>query len=258
MTKKSILKYFVISLSLASLAISSGCGKQVKNSDAALKEAVDTILKSGNWHKAQSYAKMALKADINNVDAQIIYSICQDKLGNTEDAIKTLRNIVLGNPGNFLAQLSLGRMLYASKNYEEAYEYLGNAYNLNNNNIDALILYAQCAGKLQTKNTLELYQKLTQTPQYSNKPEVYNNVGIYYLNSRNYSSAAKYLLKAYRIDNANPIIIANLGILKDSYLNDPKQAKFFYRKFISLTINNSAFDSQRNYFSNRLKELKNN
>lgn len=257
MTKKSILKYLIISLSLTSLAILSGCGKQVKNSDAALKASVDTILKSGNYSKAQSYAKMALKADINNVDAQIMYAICQDKLGNNDDAIKTLRNIVQGNPGSFLAQLSLGRMLYNSKNYEEAYEYLGNAYNLNNDNMDALVLYSQCAGKLQTKNTLELYQKLAQTPQYSNKPETYNNIGIYYLNSRDYSSAVKYLLKAYRLDNTNPIVIANLGMVKDSYLKDPKQAKFFYRKFISLTIGNSVFDSQRDYFSNRLKELKN-
>lgn len=258
MSKQIIFRSFITLLSLSSLLIFSGCGKQVKNSDAALKASVDTILKSGNWSKAQSYAKMALKADINNVDAQIMYAICQDKLGNTEDATKTLRNIVQGNPGSFLAQLSLGRMLYTTKNYEEAYEYLGNAYNLNNANMDALVLYAQCAGKLQTKSTLDLYLKLAQTPQYSNKPEIYNNIGVYYLDARDYSSAVKYLLKAYRLDNTNPIVIANLGIVKDSYLKDPKQAKFFYRKFISLTINNSAFDSQRDYFSNRLKELKNN
>lgn len=257
MSGKSLRYSIVTILSITLLTVFTGCGKQVKNSDAALKGSVDTILKTGNWSKAQSYAKMALKADINNVDAQIVYAICQDKLGDKEDAIKTLRNIVQGNPGNFMAQLSLGEMLYSSRNYEEAYEYLGNAYNINSYNMNALILYAQCAGKLQTKNTLDLYQKLAQTPQYANKAEVYNNIGAYYLTTKDYSSALKYFLKAYRIDNKDPIIVSNLGILKDDYLNDPKQAKFFYRKFISLTIDNSAFASQREYFSTRLRELRN-
>ncbi len=256
MSKKNNFRPFITLLSISSLIIFSGCSKKVKNSDAALKESVNIILASGNWTKAQIYAKMALKADANNVDAQIMYAVCQNKLGNTEEAIKTLRNIVLANSGSFLAQLNLGKILYDTKNYEEAYEYLGNACNLNNSSLNALVLYAQCAGKLQTKNTPDLYLKLAQTPQYSDKPEVYNNIGTYYVYSKNYNAALKYFLQAYRMDKDNPIVIANLGILKDSYMKDPKQAKYFYRKFISLTINNSAFDSQRNYFSNRLRELK--
>lgn len=256
MSKQIIFRSFITLLSLSSLLIFSGCGRQVKNSDAALKESVAIILKSGNWSEAQSYAKLAMNSDASNIDAQVINAVCQEKLGKTDDAIKALRNIVLANPGNFLAQLNLGRMLYNAKNYEEAYEYLSNAYNLNSNNLDALILCAQCAGKLQAKNTPDLYLKLAQTPQFSDKPEVYNNLGVYFVYSKDYNSALKYFLQGYRLDKNYPILIANMGILKDRYMKDTKQAKYFYRKFITLTIGNSAFDSQREFFSNRLKELK--
>ncbi|HBM16385.1 MAG TPA: hypothetical protein DD381_08615 [Lentisphaeria bacterium] len=256
MSKKFFIQFTLTSLAIVSLLFFSACGKKMENSDAALKASVDTALTNGDWSEAQTYAEMALKADNNNIDAQVMYAISQDKLGKREDAIKTLRNIVFGNPNNFLAQLSLGEMLYKNQNYEEAYENLGNAYNLNNDNIDTLVLYSQCAGKLLAKNTPALYLKLAQTKQFADKPEVYNNLATYYLSLKDYNSALKNFLKAYRLADKNPTIVANLGIFRDKYMSDKKQAKYFYRKFITLTIGNSAFDSQREYFSKRLRELK--
>lgn len=245
----------ILLISVLSLLI-TGCGKQIKNSDALLKKSVDLALNNGKWGKALGYAKRAVKLDENNVEAQIMQAICMDKTGSSDEAAKLLRNILLTNQNNFLAELSLGKILYNSKKYEEAYDHLANAYNLNNESIEVLSLYAECAGNITAKNTPELYAKLLNTQHFSSKSEIYNNLGVYFANSQNYKMAFLSFMKAYKLSSRNPIIIANLGILKDTYQTDPKQAKFFYRKFISITRGNSAFDDQRKYFSNRLKDLK--
>ena len=233
-----------------------GCGKQIKNSDALLKKSVDLALNNGKWEKALDYAKRATKLDTNNVDAQIMVAICMDKNGDSDEAAKQLRNVILSTPNNFLAEISLGKILYSSQKYEEAYEHLANAYNLNNNSIEALSLYAECSGNILAKTTQELYVKLLNMEQVSNKFEIYNNLGVYFANSQNYSMAFSSFMNAYRLSPKNPIILANLGIFKDSYQSDSKQAKFFYRKFISITRGNSAFDEQSKFFSSRLKDLR--
>jgi len=249
----SINKILFIS---ACLLILVGCGEKIKNSDALLKKSVDLALNSGKWEKALNYAKRAVKLDTNNVDAQIMAAICMDKTGDSDEAAKQLRNVILSTPNNFLAELSLGKILYNSQKYEEAYEHLASAYNLNNNSIETLSLYAECAGNTLAQNTLELYAKLLNMGQFSNKFEIYNNLGVYFANSQNYNRAFSSFMKAYRLSPKNPIIIANLGIFKESYQPDTKQAKFFYRKFISITKDNSAFDEQRKLFSSHLKNLR--
>lgn len=233
-----------------------GCGKQIKNSDALLKKSVDLALNNGKWEKALSYAKRAVKLDINNVDAQIMVAICMDKAGYSNEAAKQLRNVILSTPNNFLAELSLGKILYSSQKYEEAYEHLANAYNLNNGSVEALSLYAECAGNILAKTTQELYTKLAGMEQFSDKFKIYNNLGVFFANTQNYRMAFSSFMKAYRLAPKNPIIIANLGIFKDSYQSDSKQAKAFYRKFIAITGGNTAFDEQRKFFSSRLKDLK--
>lgn len=246
----------ILLFSLFSLFLVVGCRKQIKNPDALLKKSVDLALNNGKWEKALGYAKRAVKLDINNIDAQIMIAICKDKTGDSDEAAKQLRNVILSTTNNFLAEISLGRILYSSQKYEEAYEHLANAYKLNNSSIEALSLYAECAGTILAKSTPELYAKLLNSGQFSNKSEIYNNLGVYFANSQNHNMAFSSFMKAYRLSPKNPIIIENLGILKDSYQSDPKQAKFFYRKFISITRDNTAFDEQRKFFSIRLKELR--
>ena len=247
---RKILLVSALSLLLA------GCGKQIKNSNALLKKSVDLALNNGKWEKALGYAQRAVKLDANNVDAQVMVAICMDKTGYSDQAAKLLRNVILANQNNFLAEFSLGKVLFNSKKYEEAYEHLANAYNLNNDSVEALALYAECAGNILAKSTPELYTKLLKTEQFSNKFEIYNNLGVYFTNNQSYNMALSSFMKAYRLSPKNPTVLSNLGTLKDSYQSDPKQAKFFYRKFISTTNGNTAFDEQRKYFSSRLKDLR--
>ncbi len=245
----------IVCAGIAAATLLSGCGKNIKNSDAVLNKSVNIALNKGNWEEALSYAKLATKTDPNNLDAQIMYSIALENTGDKEAAIKNLKKIVATQPKNFLAQLSLGKILYSKKDYEGAYDHLANAYNLKPNDINTLILYAQCSAKLHAQNTEKLFFKISKTAQFKNKPELYNNMGVYYAETKNYSESIKYLIKAYKISPDNPFIIANLGIFCDKYLKQPKKAKYFYRKFISLSLDNSIYDAKRKEFSNRLKEL---
>ena len=149
----------------------------------------------------------------------------------------------------------MGRLLYVEKDYEGAYENLANAYKIQPENIDTLALFAQCSAKLQTQNTEKLFLKLAQTKDFKDKSEIYNELGTYYAETKNLSKAAQNLTKAYKLSPNNPIIVANLGVFCDNYLKRPKKARFFYRKFISLTNNNSIFDPQRKQIIARLNEI---
>ena len=247
--------YLTAALLLVLIISVSGCDNKTENPDVLLKKAVTLASKDGKWEDALKYAKEAVKANPQNADALVMFALTLEHSNQKDKAKKELRKAIKISPKNFMAQLSLGRLLYLEKDYEDAYENLTNAYKLQPDNIDCLALFAQCSAKLQTQNTGKLYQKLAQTKYFKNKPEIYNELGTYYAKTKNLSKAAQNLTKAYRLSPNNPVIVANLGVFCDTYLKNPKKARFFYRKFISITNDNPVFNNQRKQISARLNEI---
>jgi tetratricopeptide (TPR) repeat protein len=247
--------YFIIVLLFILLISISGCGKEAIDSNVMLKKAIAVAAKEGKWDESLEYAEKAVEADPQNADALVMYALALENSNQKDKAKKELRKTIKGFPNNFMAQLSLGRLLYTEKDYEGAYENLANAYRIKPENIDALVLFAQCSAKLQTQDTGELYLKLAQTKYFKNKPVIYNELGIYYMATKNLSKATQNLSKAYKLSPNNPIIVANLGVFCDRDLKQLKQACFFYRKFITLTNDNPAFNLQRTEIIARLKEI---
>ncbi len=255
-SKQKSFQHFLLIISALILLISiSGCGKETASSDTLLRQAITLASKDGNWEESLEYAERAVNADSQNINALIMYALALEHSTQINKAKTELRKAISINPNNFMAQLSIGKLLYQSRDYEGAYEYLTNAYKLDPNNIDALILFAQCSAKLQTVNTDQVFQKLAKTEYYKNKPEIYNELGTYYAKANNLSKAAQNLTEAYKLAPNNPIIVVNLGVFCDKYLNKPKKARFFYRKFISLTDNNPAFQIQKQQVTSRIKQI---
>ena len=254
---KSSNTYYTIALLFVLLVSVSGCGNETVDSNALLKKAVTLASKDGKWEKSLEIAEKAVDADPQNADALVMYALTLEYSDQKEEAKKELRKAIKISPNNFMAQLSLGRLRYAEKDYEGAYENLSNAYKLQPENIDALVLFAQCSAKLQTQDTVKLYQKLAESEYFKDKPEIYNELGAYYVATNNLSKAAQSLTKAYKLSPDNPVIVSNLGVFCDNYLKQPKKARFFYRKFISLTNDNPAFNEQREQISARLNEISN-
>jgi Flp pilus assembly protein TadD len=253
------IRFFRICFSAAFLLVLivlvSSCSKETTDSNILLKKAVTLASKDGNWQESLGYARKATEANPRNTNALVMYALALEHDNQKDKAKKELRQAVKISPKNFMPQLSLGQFLYEEKDYEGAYEYLANAYKIQPGNIDALILYAQCSAKLQTQNTDKLFLKLTQTEYFKNKPEIYNELGVYYTRTKKLSKAAQNFTQAYKLSPNNPLIVSNLGVFCDRYLKKPKKARFFYRKFISITNNNAFFDNQRKQIITRLKEI---
>jgi tetratricopeptide (TPR) repeat protein len=251
---KTKFKHTYIPLLFSALLL-AGCGSDIKDPYVLLQNSVHQALDNGNWKKAKNLAEAAVKLDPNNLDAKVMYAFTLDQNGEKTESIRMLREAVEKNPGNFISQLTLGRILYDMKDYEGAYDSLANAYNLKPNSIDALILYTQCSTKLLAQNTDELLNKLSKTKTYKGKPITYNEMGVYFAKTGNIRSALANLIKAYKLSSENPTIVLNLAILCDGYMQQPAKSKFFYKRFISLTNNNPAYNLQREQVNNRLKTI---
>lgn len=233
----------------------SGCGKEIKDPYTLLKMSVDQALEKSNWQKSRELAEEALKLDPENNDALIMYSLTLDQNGEQAEAVKKLRKVIKSDPDNFLAQLSIGRILYSMHDFEGAYEYLSNAYNLKPDNLFALVIFSQCSLKLLAQNTDELLKKLSSTETYADKPVVYNELGVYYAETGNLKAAIRNFVDAYKLSPKKPVIVLNLAILCDNYMRQYEKAGFFYRKFIELTNNNPAYNKQREIVNKRLRTI---
>lgn len=247
-------KFFLLFSILSTALFFSGCGDNITDPNVyVLKSA--TSAAEGNWEKALGLAEKAVDMNPENVQAQVMYSMALDQNGQQLEAIKYLQKAIKTEPNNFLAQLTLGRLLYDKGDYEGSYDKLANAYNLNPDNVDALILYSECSEKILAQNTDELLNKLSTTKAYKGKPIIFNELGVYYARVYNVGNAIRNLAKAYKLNPDNPIINFNLGVLCDRYISNPEKAKDFYKKFLTLTKDNPAYNKQRDEVINRLKAI---
>ena len=252
---KSKISLFILPFVLIMLIIGAGCSKEVKDPNTLLNTAVSLANEGNKWKESLEYAKEALNLDPNSSNAQVMYALALVGNDKGDQALKQLRTIVKDYPNNFLAQLSLGKILFDKKDYEGAYDNLTNAYKMQPDNIDVLILFSQCSAKLQAQNTDKLFLKLAKQKGFEDNPEIYNELGTYYANTRDISKAAQNLSKAYKLAPDNPVIVSNLGVFCDRFLNKPKKAKFFYRKFLILTTDEAGYSQLREEIINRLQSF---
>ena len=249
---KTVIPLIII---LFAVILLSSCSNDIKDPYVFLDNSVNQALNNGDWKKAEKLAKSALKLDPENLDAKVMFAFTQDQNGEQTEAIKNLRGVISKNPDNFLAQLTIGRILYDMEDYEGAYDSLANAYNLQPNSLDALILYTQCSAKLLAQNTDELLSKLSESKAYKGKPIIYNEMGVYFARTGNTRKALENLVKAYKLSSKNPTIVLNMAVLCDKYLKQVIKSKFFYERFITLTDNNPAYNLQREQIISRLKSI---
>ena len=244
----------IICLAASSILL-SGCGSDVKDPYTLIQDSINQALNNGNWSKAKSLAVEAVELDPDNLDAKVMYAFALEQSGEQAEAVKNLKIVTEKDPKCFIAQLTLGRILYDMQDYEGAYDALSNAYSLKPSNPDALLMFAQCSSKLLAQNTDKLLIKLSQTEPYKGKPVIFNELAVYYAETGNLKLAVENLVKAYKLSSENPTIVLNLAVLCDKYLKQPVKGKFFYKKFISLTNNNPAYNQQRENVSKRLKVI---
>ena len=208
----------------AVLLLAAGC----MNVQAKLKEAY-AAASAANWQQGYDITEKVLKKEKGNVNALILNGLCRYELGRGDDAATTLEQAATLAPDNFEAQYFYGWVLSENGRFPDALAPLRKAFQLRPTHQDLLILLSRCCLEQNLVDGVRYLQALRRSPAMDKRPELYNAIGILWLNKGEFELAKKSFLEAWKRDNESQVIPANIAILYDQYLHNPTEALRHYR-----------------------------
>jgi cytochrome c-type biogenesis protein CcmH/NrfG len=248
---------FVLLSVLLALSV-TGCGKMSSMTmDELLNNAADCA-DSGNWAQAVKFAKYASERDPTNTAALVLLAITYEYNSKADLALEAAKNAVKTAPDDFIAQYTLGRLYAHDQNrLQDSIEPLMRAYKLRPDDIDTLILLAECSLKLGLPKTPEYYKRLLMMPKFNKRSDLWNQLGVHYAEKGKTRDAFECFITANSISPDNPVICLNLAIYLDRYVKGKGSAKSigYYQRFVELSSKNPELESRRQEIKNRIKEI---
>lgn len=252
--KSAFLKLFFLAGSLILLS----CTKPVTESnEELLKQAIDAAANKADWKKARSLSYEAAKRNPRDVNAHVMLAISLEQSGQTDTALAEVRKAVEIDPKHFMAQYTMGRMLFEHERFADCVGPLTTANKLQPGNANVLLLLARCSTVLDlSQNAIKYYIHLAKHPQFKNKPDPYNELGIIFAGKKDYQKAARCFSEAYKRAPDNHIVVLNLAIFCDYYLKIFPKAVAFYQKYQRLTSHNPALEPKRIKIKKRIERIR--
>jgi tetratricopeptide (TPR) repeat protein len=237
----------------------SACGDRTKmTNDQLLQSALaSTSGPKADWQKARWFATKAVKQNQNDARAHVILALSLEQCGQINSAIDEIRKAVSLDPKNFLALFTNGRMLFENEKIGDCIAPLMEAYKMQPDNANVLILLARSSAALgRFKEAGGYYATLAKHPMYKDRPDPLNEIGVLYVNQKDYPKALAFFNGAYKRAPTNHIIVLNLGIVYDVHLKDYPNAIKFYNKYQELTLRNPELEPVRDKLKRRIEVLK--
>ncbi len=233
------------------------CAKESSSPPEKLLEQAYEAAASNSWKRALDLAQMAEKIRPDDTSVLIMLSLAQENNGYEDDAFETIRKAA-ADEKSFMAQYTVGRMLYQRGRYEGAYSFLKKAQSLKPDDINTLLLLEQTAARLN-KNDVQTYCALLwrQFPDhFKNSPFVMNELGLFFAIRRDAVRAIAAFRNAEKVDPDSPEIQLNLAVVHD-YLADQRQSAIrHYEKYLRLTANRPGLEADRLEVTRRLQEIR--
>jgi len=249
---------FIINTTILLAVISGGivgCSDSSKTlSSTELLRDATAMGEKGNWREAIKLSRHAVRKNPKDANALVILALGLEQNGESASALDSLQLAVKMSPENFMAQFTLGRMLFQLGKYEECVAPLKNARDLDQDNVDTVILLAKTMEMLNLPECAEYYHILAMSKRFINKPEPFNELGVYYTKKNDYKRASSYFIKAYKMAPQNHIVVYNLAVFLDKYMNTPDKAKKFYLKYLELAAKNPELEELRNKVQQRISD----
>ena len=236
----------------------SGCSGDRTPAAKLLNRAVDAA-QQGKWQEAFQLAQNVLKREAAHPEALVIHAIAAEKLGRIDLALNSARKAAELHPGHFAAQYTLGRLLCDRPGgAAEAMLPLERALKARPGDLNTLLLLGRASSRVNADNTIDYYQALPDA--WRNRPEVQNQIAIYYLARRaadrgNLARAKQALGTAYKSAPNNPEIVHNLALFLDHYTPDKAKALGFYNRYLFLIGGNPELNPERARVQARMREL---
>ena len=214
---------------------------------------------NGNWEMARLDAERAVSENPMNANAVVMYAISLEHDGKITTALNEMDKVGSSVPEHFMAQFTLGRMLYnkgdqggGSQYFSSALEPLTRAADLRTESVETQVLLAMCMTKLgMYDKAFKVFDKLRKNKQFKDSPEVYNEAGIVmalsYAEEQSQSKlkvSKSYFHAAFNRGKKTPKVVLNLAVFYDQYLGDKSTSVKLYDRYLSLAKGNHQLSSE--------------
>ncbi len=200
----------------------------------ALLRQAQTAAQAGAWEQALELTNRVLRLRKNDVEALVLDGICLQKVGRAEDALRRLEQAAALAPQSFQAQIFYGWGLAETGRYGDALDPLEKAWRRKPYDRNLLALLARCCLEQNLARGARYLQGLRQYPEFQRAPELYNDLGVLWVNQGHPRRGLENLLKALQLAPSNPVILQNIAVVYDNLLQDTNQAVRFYRYCLSI------------------------
>jgi Flp pilus assembly protein TadD len=175
--------------------------------------------------------------------------------GDLDGAIDEINKASKVSERSFMANFTKGRLLFQKGKFDSCIAPLKQARALNPENLDVVSLLAQAAMRQNLSDAPGYYVILLRSERFKNRPEPWNELGVYYANHKDFKRASQFLVKAESLAPESPQIAFNLAVLNDSGLNRPAEAVSYYKKYLRQTVKNPELEAKRKLVADRVREL---
>ena len=258
---------FVCFILLVSLFFSSCGERKFESNDSLLRKAIESAVDRGEWQEAKAWAFKAVNQNGKDANARVVFALTLEQSDELDRALEEVKQAVLLDPDNFMAQYTKGRLLFKSESYEDCPAPLEHAKKLKPDCPQVLSLLARSYAYLGVDDkAIKNYAALAKLGEYRKSPEVYNELGVLFFAKKDYKRAARFFKKALSFDANAPVVNLNMGVLCDTLTlaceNVDRKRKYarisekHYIRYLKFTTGNLSIEKSRRTVVARIKKIR--
>ena len=225
-----------------------------------------------DWETVHSKLdEVVQKVDIDNVDgAEHLYAFyiqSKYRIGQKDEALNVSVTALEKFPENQIINFYRGKIHYEnamdmngldrSNEMKTAVIYLKKAYELKNEDMNALKLLLTASVEANDNNALHYFELAEQYEEFKNDKNFYSLWGQMYRNYNMNVEALRVYSKSWR-DHKDSAAILNIAVIWDKKMGKPLVAKKYYIKYMQLLRQNDQITTKKTKYikvQKRLKEL---
>lgn len=238
------------------LGLTVGCGRVDINGELKAAMRLAEAGDSDSWQQVQKKTERCLNAGADTPAVRELHILSLIRTGQLEKAQHKAQEAVQKYPDHFLLQYLLGNATYQRGKYIDALKPLRTAHRLNPENLNALILLADCARRQNIPDAVAYYNQLMTRQAFTGVERAVplNELGVFYVQQGHYPEAMSQFSQAIHYSgNSNPLFYLNAAVMYDQYRRDTELARKFYIKF--LLEAGTKFSDLTATVRNRLRQL---
>ncbi len=252
------------------LALSqTGCGKKrYEDNSALIGRAIRKAADEGKWDEARTLAEKAVSQNPDDANAHVMLALALEQAGELKDAVAEAGAAVEADPDNFMAQYTLGRLLFKTSDYANCPKPLKKARALKPKEPCSALLLARTNVMLGVdREAIKNYLDLVAMKDYASNPAPYNELGVLFFKRRNYTMAKRCLEKAFKYAPSSPVVNMNLAVFWDkialicakdkvkSGIARAKAIKYYKACLGNMSATNPGNDTDRRRVEKRIAAL---